>query len=68
MDIQVTFSKSDKRKKINLKKGSTILDLLKKIDIKPDTVVITKKNKPIPIDEELNKDQELTIIQISSSG
>ena len=68
MDIQVTFSKSDKRKKINLKKGSTILDLLKKIDIKPDTVVITKKNKPIPIDEKLNKDQELTIIQISSSG
>ncbi len=68
MEIQVTFSKSNIRKKINIKKDSAILDLLKKIDIKPDTVIITKKNKPITVDEVLNKDEELTIIQISSSG
>jgi len=68
MDIQVNLSRTNKTKKINLKKGSTIIDLLKKIDIKPDTVIIMKDNKPIPIDEELNTNQELTIIQVSSGG
>ena len=68
MNIQVNLSRSNKTKKINLKKGSKIYDLLKKIDIKPDTAIIMKDNKPIPIDEELNKDQKITIIQVSSGG
>ena len=50
MNIQVNISRSNKTKKINLKKGSKIFDLLKKIDIKPDTAIIMKDNRPIPID------------------
>ena len=68
MNIQVNISRSNKTKKINLKKGSKIFDLLKKIDIKPDTAIIMKDNRPIPIDEELNKDQKITIIKVSSGG
>jgi len=68
MEILVKLSRTDKTKKINLKKGSTIIELLKKIDIKPDTVIVMKENKPIAIDEELNKEQELEIIQVSSGG
>ena len=53
---------------INLEKGSTVEHLLKKIKIKPDTIIVMSNNKPIPIDDILKNNQELTIIQVASGG
>jgi len=66
--IRVNISRSENIKEIIVKKDSTILDLLKKLDLKPDTVIVMRDNIPIPIDETLKKDQELSIIQVSSGG
>jgi sulfur carrier protein ThiS len=66
--ISVKLSRSDKIKKIQIENNSTILDLLIKLDLKPDTVIVMRDNSPIPIDEKLENDEDLSIIQVSSGG
>lgn len=68
MNITVKLSRNNETKKIQIKNGSKAEDVLKKINLKPDTVIIMRNNQPIPIDEELTDDQELTILQVSSGG
>ena len=51
-----------------MKKGTTVLDLLNKLNIKPDTVVVISNKTPIPIDNDLKDKQEITIIQVFSGG
>ena len=68
MKIKVKLSRINKTIEVNLETGSTIEDLLKKINLKPDTLIVMNKDKPIPIDDTLNDCQELTIIQVSSGG
>ena len=68
MNITVNLTRTNEVKEVEINKGSTILDLLKKIDIKPDTVIVLEKNKPLPIDDDLTDNQKLTIIQVSSGG
>jgi len=66
--ITVKISRANKTKTIDLEKGSTIQDVLTKVDMKPDTLIVMNGNKPIPIDEEIQGGEELTIIQVSSGG
>jgi sulfur carrier protein ThiS len=68
LKIKLHYTRSNNIKELNIRKGSTVEDLLKRIKIKPDTVVIIDKNKPIPIDDELYEGQNLTILQVSSGG
>ena len=68
MKIKVKLSRINKTKEVNLEKGSTIEELLRKINLKPDTLIVMNKDKPVPIDDTLNDGQELTIIQVSSGG
>ena len=56
------------KKEIEIKSGSKISDIIKRIDMKPDSVIILKENTPIPIDDVLNTDQELKIVQVASGG
>jgi sulfur carrier protein ThiS len=66
--IRVKLSRTDKIKEIKVKPGLTVEYILKKINFKPDTVVVLNNNKPVPIDDKLYKDCELMIIQVSSGG
>jgi sulfur carrier protein ThiS len=68
MNIKVKISRTNETKKISIEKGLTIEDVLKKINLKPDTVIVINKSTPIPIDEEVKDGEELTIIQVSSGG
>ena len=68
MEIKAKISKTKGTRKINLEKGSTVEHLLKKIKLKPDTLIVISDNKPIPIDDILKNNQELTIIQVASGG
>ncbi len=43
-------------------------DLLKKINLKPDNIIILRDNTPVPVDDILTDEQELTIIQVASGG
>ena len=68
LKIRVKISRTNEIKEVNLETGTTIQDLLKKIDIKPDTVIVINNDNPIPIDDELVDGEELTILQVSSGG
>ena len=68
MKIKVKISRTNKEKEIQLEKGSTVLDLLNKLMIKPDTVVVMSNKSPVPIDDNLKDKQEITIIQVFSGG
>jgi len=68
VEIKAKISKTKETRKINIEAGSTVEYLLKKIKLKPDTLIVMSDNKPIPIDDVLNDDQELTIIQVASGG
>ena len=66
--IRVKISRSDKIREIKIENNTKISDLLEKLDLKPDNVIVMIDNVPVPIDEILTHDQELSIIQVSSGG
>ena len=68
MKIKVKLTRTNEKKEIELNTGSTVEDVLKKFNLKPDTVIVMNKNKPIPIDDEIKDEEELTILQVSSGG
>ena len=68
MKITVNITRSKERKKIEINNGSEVQDLLFKLNLKPDTIIVLNNNQPVPIDDEILDGQELTIIQVSSGG
>ncbi len=68
LKIKVKLSRTNEIKEVNLENGASVLSLLKKINLKPDTIIVLNNNKPIPIDDELTNGEELTILQVSSGG
>jgi len=68
VNIKVKLLRTNEKKELQLEKKSTINDLLKKLDLKPDTVVVMNNDKPIPVDEDLTDEEELIILQVSSGG
>jgi len=68
MKVTITISRTRETEDIQLNKGSTVNDLLKKINLKPDTLIVMSNNTPVPIDDVLTDGQTLTILQVSSGG
>ena len=68
MKIKIKLSRTNETKELRTEEGTTINDVLKKIDLKPDTVIVMENDKPLPIDDKIKDRQELTIIQVSSGG
>ena len=68
MNVTITLSRTKEKRKLEFKKASTIEDVLKKLNLKPDTVIVMIKNRPVPIDDEIKDGQELTVLQVSSGG
>ena len=68
MNITVILSRTKEKRKLEFEKELKVENVLKKLNIKPDTVIVMSNNHPIPIDEEIKEGQELTILQVSSGG
>jgi sulfur carrier protein ThiS len=68
LKIKVKISRTNEIKEVNLDNGALVQSLLKKINLKPDTIIVLSNNKPIPIDDELTDGDDLTILQVSSGG
>jgi len=66
--IKIKILPSNSKNEIELKYGSTIYDILKKIRLNPDTVIVLNNNKPVPVDDIIKNNKELTIIQVASGG
>jgi len=68
MEITIKMQRTQEIKKIKIDDNSTVEDILKKIDVKPDTVIVMYKNKPVPIDDTLKEGQEIDILEVASGG
>ena len=68
MKITAKILRTNNTKKMDLKSGSTVYNLLEKLNMKPDTLIVMKDNSPIPVDDKLKDGDELTIILVSSGG
>ncbi len=43
-------------------------DLVRSLNLRPDEVIVLKGKKPIPIDEYIGNEEEITLIRVSSGG
>jgi sulfur carrier protein len=68
MKILVTKFNNNSPVEIEVDKNSTPYDILKKLKLTPDTMIILRDGQPIPIDEELNDNDNIKIIQVVSGG
>ncbi len=68
MKIHIKLLPKNVTDEIDLECGSKMYDLLKKINLKPDNIIILRGNTPVPVDDAITEEQELTIIQVASGG
>ena len=68
MKITITLVPQNAVKDVDIQKGSTVCDLIRKMNLKPDAVIVLHNNRPIPIDETLDDQKNLHIIQVASGG
>ena len=68
MKIRVKLIPQNTTQEIEIHKGSTIIDLLRMIHRRPDSVIVLKNKTPLPVDDIIPDDQELSIIQVASGG
>ena len=69
MRIEIKLYPENKTTALDFKvESATVMDVLSRLNIKPDTVVVTKDNDPIPIDEDVKDGDKLKIIKVASGG
>jgi sulfur carrier protein ThiS len=68
MKISVTILPENSKKTIEVLKGTLIIDMLRTMKLLPDSLIVMRNNHPIPVDEELIKDEHLSILKVASGG
>lgn len=68
INVQFEMLRDKEKKKMQLEKGSTINDLLEKLDLQPDTVIVMNEGIPVPSDLKLDRDYKLGIVEVTSGG
>jgi sulfur carrier protein ThiS len=66
--VKARITRSNITREIDMNTGSKVFNILEKLHIKPDTTIVIKHKSPIPIDDDLNEGDDLTIILVSSGG
>ncbi len=65
MKIKVYIEKEQKTKQLDVK---SIKQILKKLKINPETVIITRNNKIVTEDTKLNKNETIKLLSVISGG
>jgi len=68
MKIKVKIVPSNITKELTIKSGSTIIEILQAMNLKPDAFIVLRDKTPIPVDDVLTKNQELELFQVASGG
>ncbi len=69
MKIKVKFvgGFEREREEVEIEKGKRYFDLLLMLNINPETVVVVKDGKPIPVDDFV-EEGEITVMRVISGG
>lgn len=68
MKVTVRFYPSKETREVELEEGGTGMSLIENLSLNPDSYILARSGKPIPIDEELTEGETLTLISVVSGG
>jgi sulfur carrier protein ThiS len=68
MNIEIHIVNDNEKCQLTLPELAVAGDSLKELKIPPDTVIITRNGKPIPIDTQLKNKDKLSLIRVLSGG
>ena len=66
--VKIFVDRDNSNKSMELENNSSVMDLLKKLDINPVTVIVSRNNELILEDEKLNDNDEIKILSVISGG
>jgi len=66
--MEIEVSMFNEKKKIELPKESTAEDLISKLNLTPDGVIVVANNKPVPYTSKLRDGDKIKIVRVSSGG
>lgn len=68
INVHVFIDRENKNTKLELENNGSVLDLLKKLNINPITVIVSRNNDLISEEEKLNNNDEIKIMSVISGG
>ena len=68
MKLKVFYDRENKDETVEFDKAITVKDLLKKMNINPVTVIVSKNSSIITEDEKLDDNDDIKIISVISGG
>ena len=68
INIKIFVDMDNLNKTLELESNSTVADLLKKLNINPVTVIVSRNDELILEDEKLNNEDEIKILSVISGG
>jgi len=66
--INVFIDRESRNKTLDLNSSSIVADLLKKLDINPVTVIVSRNNELVLEDEKLSNNDKIRILSVISGG
>lgn len=68
MKIEVFYDKDNKKSNVKLKDNSKVEDLLRKLNINPEIVIVSRKDIIILNDEKLKDNDTIKLFSVISGG
>ena len=68
INISVFIDMEDKNTKLELEDNSSVSDLLKKLNINPVTVIISRNNELVLEEDKLRDNDKIKILSVISGG
>jgi len=68
ISMEIEVSMLGEKKKIEVGKELTAEDLISKLSLTPDEVIVVVNNKPVPYTSKLMNGDKIKIIRVSSGG
>ena len=68
INLSIFVDRGNLNKTVELDKNSLVIDLLKKLNINPVTVIVSRNSELILEDEKLENNDEIKILSVISGG
>ena len=66
--VNAFIDRENKNAELELENNSQVIDLLKKLNINPVTVIVSRNNELVLEDEKLKNNDEIKILSVISGG